>query len=246
LRRLVRYREQLTGIRRNAKLRVGALLREHRIGGYAGCRWTLKWLTWLHKEALPAMPESSRWIVERQSLQINLAQREIARVHQRLRQVTADDAVVADLRAQAGVGEWTAWVLRAEIGQFERFRSGKSLSRFCGISPRNASSGQRQADAGLIKAGAPLLRATLIELAQRLCRMPGRWREMKQQLRAAGKPASLATAAVANRWMRWLYHEMLERQRQRREQTATPTAVVQGDNDRPRSCHKTRPVQSKQ
>ncbi len=41
-------------------------------------------------------------------------------------------------------------MLRAEIGRFDRFGSGKQLARFCGLSPRNASSGTRQADAGLV------------------------------------------------------------------------------------------------
>ena len=111
---------------------------------------------------------------------------------------------------EPGVGEITAWVLRAEIGRFDRFGNGKSLSRFCGLSPRNASSGARQADAGLIKAGSTLLRATLIELAHRLARWQPRWAQFKQRLRAAGKPGSVASAAVANRWVRGLYYRMTE------------------------------------
>ena len=67
--------------------------------------------------------------------------------------------------------------LRAEIGRFDRFDTGKQLSRFCGVTPRNASSGNRQADAGLIK------------------------------------------AAIANRWVRWLHHEL------RREEGAPPTSA---------------------
>ena len=101
-----------------------------------------------------------------------------------------------------------AHLLRAEVGRFDRFRSGKQLARFCGLSPRNASSGQRQADAGLIKAGNRQLRAVVIEAAHRLMRYAGRWRELGQKLRSAGKPGSVAAAAVANRWMRWLYHQM--------------------------------------
>jgi transposase len=64
---------------------------------------------------------------------------------------TAADAVVAKLMSLAGVGLVTAVTLRAEVGRFERFDTGKQLARFCGVTPRNASSGQRQADAGLIQ-----------------------------------------------------------------------------------------------
>ena len=64
---------------------------------------------------------------------------EIAEVEARLEQVTAEDPVVAQLVALRGIGNTTAWALRAEIGRFDRFRSGKQLARYCGLSPRNAS-----------------------------------------------------------------------------------------------------------
>ena len=89
-----------------------------------------------------------------------------------------------------------------------RSRTGKQAARFCGLTPRNASSGQRQADAGLIKAGNPQLRATLVEAAHRLIRYEARWKKLASDMRARGKAGSLVAAAVANRWVRWLYHQM--------------------------------------
>ena len=228
LRRLVRYRYQLVQLRRNAKLRIGALLRDHRVGRFEGSSWTQKWQRWLEEVAWPGLPQLSRHVMKRQVMQVRLLQREIVQTDGLLAKVTAEDAVVGQLLQLQGVGLWTACVLRAEIGYFDRFRTGKSLSRFCGLSPRNASSGQRQADAGLIKAGSALLRATLIELAQRLTRMAGHWREMKQNLKAAGKAGSLATAAVANRWVRRLWHEMVVAggQDERRHEPMTATALL--------------------
>jgi len=102
----------------------------------------------------------------------------------------------------------TAWVIRAEIGRFDRFRSGKQLARFCGLSPRNASSGNRQADAGLIKAASPLLRGVVVETAHRLPRQDIRWARFRARLKEAGKKGSVIAAAIGNRWVRWLYHQM--------------------------------------
>lgn len=102
----------------------------------------------------------------------------------------------------------TAWVLRGEVGRFDRFRSGKQLARYCGLTPWNASSGLRQADAGLIRACNHDLRSVLIEAGHRLKRCDPRWSALANQLRQAGKPGSVIAAAVANRWRRWLYHEM--------------------------------------
>src|SRR3954470_17979137 len=72
----------------------------------------------------------------------------------------------------------------------------------------NRSSGQRQADAGLIKAGNPQLRTVLIEAAHRLMRYDERWAVLNASMRARGKPGSGVAAAVADRWVRWLYHQM--------------------------------------
>ena len=107
-----------------------------------------------------------------------------------------------------GLGLVTALTLRAEIGCFARFQTGKQLARFCSVSPRNASSGHRQADAGLIKAGNPQLRAVLVELAHRLLRGNGPWSKKGVALLARGKQKNIVVAAIANRWTRWLHHEM--------------------------------------
>lgn len=207
LRRLVRYRDQLTRERRAAKLRVRALLRDERVGVPGGRgRWSLGWLRWLREEA--PLSEQGGWICKRHLARLQALGKEIRVVEARLTSLVEGDPLVARLLTLVGVGPVTAWTLRAEVGCFERFRTGKQLSRFCGLSPRNASSGTRQADAGLVKAGNPQLRAVLIQAAHRLIRYDRRWRELASKMRGAGKPGAVTAAAVANRWMRWLYHQM--------------------------------------
>lgn len=66
------------------------------------------------------------------------------------------------------------------------------------------------ADAGLVKAGRGALRTVLIQSAHRLCRYDERWRRLFESMRERGKPTSVAVAAVANRWVRWLFHRMNE------------------------------------
>lgn len=205
LRQLVRYRQQLVGHRRDVKLRVGALLREARVKKPEARPWTKAWLAWVRVVELGAQ---ARWVLDQHLRRLEALASDIAAAEKRLAAATADDAVVHRLLKLRGVGPVTAATLRAEVGRFDRFRTGKQLARFCGLSPRNASSGPRQADAGLVKAGNPELRAALVELAWRLIRYEVRWSELGQKLKAAGKPGSVAAAAVANRWVRWLHHEM--------------------------------------
>jgi transposase len=208
LRRLVRYRQQLASERRNLKLRIRAILRDERVQAAEGIGnpWTLSWLRWLEEQQL--LGTHTSWVLQQHLTRLRELNLRVREVEKRLEETTADDALVARLQTHKGIGLITAVTMRAEIGNFERFASGKQLARFCGLSPRNASSGTRQADAGLIKAGNPALRAVLIEAAHRLVRHEKRWVVFAARLRSSGKPASVVIAAVANRWMRWLYHRL--------------------------------------
>jgi transposase len=221
LRRLVRYRQQLANQRRNVKLRISAVLREERIETL-GRKWTKGWLQWLKEFA--GLSPHSRWVIDRHLEHLQHLSTQIVETEKRIEAATASDAAVQKLMSMKGVGLVTAATLRAEIGRFDRFRTGKQLSRFCGVSPRNVSSGQKQADGGLIKAGNTELRRVLIETAHRLSQFDARWAALKTKLRLAGKAGSVAAAAVANRWVRWLYYEM----KPQRTQTATGCEMVGG------------------
>ncbi len=212
LRRLTRGRQALVEEARRIKLRVRALLRDHRLGQPETVRrvWTQRGQAWLRELAADArLPSESQWLLRRHLEHLGYLTGEIAAYEKRLEETLGDDPLVQRLREQPGIGLITAGVLRAEIGQFERFRSGKQLAHYCGVSPQNASSGERQADAGLVRGGNRQLKLALIELAHRLKRYDPHWRDLAARLALAGKPRCVIVAAVANRWVRRLYREML-------------------------------------
>ena len=129
------------------------------------------------------LSESDRWLAEELIQQLEFLNNKIAGALARIEKATRDAPLVAKLLSLFGVGLITAVTVRAEIGRFDRFDTGKQLSRFCGVTPRNASSGNKQADAGLIKAGNPELRHVLIQLAHRLInRDPNRWGKLAGQM----------------------------------------------------------------
>jgi transposase len=206
LRLLTRYRDRLVRERRNGKLRVGAILRDQRVGGLRGRPWTREWLHSVETSA--ELSPQGRWVIGRHLERLGSLQREIHETELHLREVTRQDPLVKKLLAYKGIGLVTACVMRAELGQIDRFTSGKKLARFCGLTPRNASSGARQADAGLIRAANGALRTAIIEAAHRLSRFDPRWKALKQGLCGRGKPKSVAAAAVGNRWVRKLYHDL--------------------------------------
>jgi transposase len=204
LKRVTRYRQQVVNERRAVKLRVRAVLRDCRVKLLATA-WTRAWSAALAEAPLPS---EARWVIDQHLAALAHLGERIAAADERIAGLVADDPVVAKLVQQPGIGLVTAAVMRAEIGSFTRFRNGKQLARYCGLTPRNASSGTRQADAGLVKAGNEYLRAVLIEAAHRLGRLDARWKAMKEDLRTRGKSGSVTAAAVANRWVRGLVHQM--------------------------------------
>ena len=182
-------------------------MREQRLKAPPGVRrWSKAWLIWLEREA--ALSEQGRWVVEQHRARLSGNARELRFCEERLERATVEDPLSKRLRALKGVGLVTACTLRAEIGRFDRFGSGKQLSRFCGLSPANRSSGTRVADAGLIDTCNQALRVIIVEAAHRLARYDERWSLLAHRLRQQGKPASLVIAAVANHWMRWLWQQL--------------------------------------
>jgi transposase len=208
LRQLVNHRQRLVDHGRALKLQVGAVLREQRVklDKQLGSRWSKAWTAGARDN--DGLSEHARWIVNDLLDEIVHTQGKVAKTEARLRQAVQGDRVVARLREQPGVGEVTAWVLRACIGDFSRFKTAKQLSRYCGMSPCNASSGRKVADAGLIDGCNKLLRLTVVQAAHRLIRTSDRWGKLADSMKARGKPACVIVGAVGNRWLRGLHHAM--------------------------------------
>jgi transposase len=207
LRRLIRYRAQLVQMRRKTKQHVRGILNEERAHDAPAHPWTKAWKEWV--VTTNQLGEHSRWVVQQQLQRLEQLEREIQEVETRMEQATAADPQVQALLEHKGIGLVTAVTLRAELGTFERFHSGKQVARFCGVTPCNRSSGRKQADAGLIKQAPGHLRLVMLEAAHRLSRWHPKWKALKLRLIQKGKANNVATAAVANRWLRWMYHQMV-------------------------------------
>lgn len=203
LRRLTSLRDTLASQRRNLKLRLTSLLRDLRIT-LAPNRWTQAWLKLV--QAPTTLPPVGRLIAGEILDQLKDVLIRLQRVHEQMELYTQGDPILAFLRTLPGVGPVTSWILRAYIGDVSRFKNGKQLAHYCGLSPGNASSGQRMADSGLVSSGNNLLRTALIELAQRLARTEPRWKTFRTTLKARGKHHCVIMAAIANRFIRAAYY----------------------------------------
>lgn len=205
LRRMVRLRQQIVNDRKREKLRCSAILRDLRIKNPADARtWSKPWKAWI---ASVVLCQSSRFAMDLHLRKIDNYNAELKLVESELKRLIENDSLSQWLLDQAGIGLVTAVTLRAEVGRFDRFRNGKQLARFCGVNPCNASSGERQADSGLIRSGNRELRRVLIEAAHRLKNHEERWVELAAKLKSRGKAPGVISAAIANRWIRGLYYQ---------------------------------------
>jgi transposase len=204
----VNHRQRLVDQRRALKLQVGAVLREQRvkIPKDRGSRWSKTWTASARDNE--SLGEQARWIVNDLLDEVVHYEKKVVRAEARLRLAARGDKVVERLLKQEGIGEVTAWVMRAYIGRFDRFKTAKQLSRYCGLSPCNASSGARTADAGLVDGCNRLLRQTVVQAAHRLIRTSDRWGTFARRMKRRGKPACVIVGAVGNRWVRTLHHAM--------------------------------------
>ena len=89
-----------------------------------------------------------------------------AAIEQRLEEFASRDVAVQRYRQVPGIGLLTATALRAGAGDLSRFRSGRQLSAWLGLTPREHSSGQQRRLGGLTKRGGAYLRTLLIHGAR--------------------------------------------------------------------------------
>lgn len=207
LRTLTRHREMLVQQIRAQKLRIRAFLRRERVKLPQDCKsvWSVRGRQWLVN--FEGLGEHTLWAFRETLAIIDSAEMRLKRTMERLLQFAKRDSLIQMLMRQKGVGLTSATLLRAEVGTFTRFSTGKEFSRFCGLTPRNASSGTRQADAGLIKAGNPILRSALIQCGHCLCRFDSYWKVFAAKMRSNGKKPCVVIAAVVNRWLRKMFYE---------------------------------------
>ena len=152
----------------------------------------------------------------------------VAQVAQKLRWKPYVDA----LCCLKGIDTYSAMVYASEFGDFNRFKNGRSVSKYVGTTPKNNASGDSKSKNGHItKAGNSHVRTTLVEGCSNMSRrkhttvklkagqvvsahvvaacnsgnkrLIDRHRHLVQDL---NKPANVAKIAVASEMARWVWH----------------------------------------
>lgn len=106
----------------------------------------------------------------------------IAQIERELQPLATQDARVARLLTQPGLGPLTSLALVHTLGTVERFANARKVTAYVGLDPREHSSGERRRSGAISKQGSRLVRYLLIEAAQTAARHDPELRRFYQRV----------------------------------------------------------------
>jgi transposase len=200
LRALLRHRASLVRLGTQLRNRIHAVAADH---GYdrAGSYWTGPGRGWLAELDLPAV---SRQIVTDCLASIDALTPVIERLDGELHQHAKADPRVKVARTLPGVGEFTALVMLAEIGDISRFGSARKLASWAGLTPTVRGSDLTVRHGHISKQGSAWLRWVLNQAAQTAKRSP----QFSATYAAIAKRrgTKIATIAISRKLLTRAYH----------------------------------------
>lgn len=129
---------------------------------------------------------------------LDAVQAEIEQLHRQVEAEVARRPAAVKLQTHPGVGPVTALAMVLTLGPAERFASGRKVASYCGLIPREHSSGTRQQFGRITKQGSAFLRFLLVEAGQSAARYDEELGRFYRRL-ARRKHRGLAKVAVARK-----------------------------------------------
>jgi transposase len=206
LRALIRHRISLVRLGTQQRNRIHAVAADH---GYdrSASYWTGPGRGWLAELDLPA---ASREIVTDCLAVIDGLAPLTDRIDDELHARAKADPRVKVLRTLPGVGEFTALVMLAEIGDISRFGSARKLASWAGLTPTVRGSDLTVRHGHISKQGSAWLRWVMNQAAQTAKRSPEFSASYAAIAKRRGK--KIATIAIARKLLTRAYHLLAEEQ----------------------------------
>lgn len=163
---LHRIREQLKGERTATLNLLRGVLREFGVVVPLGAAKVPVAVREALEDGDNELPMALRQTLDEQLQRLGQLSADMAAIEQRLEAFASREVTVQRYRQVPGIGLLTATALRAGAGELSRFRSGRQLSAWLGLTPREHSSGQQRRLGRLTKRGDAYLRTLLIHGAR--------------------------------------------------------------------------------
>jgi transposase len=228
-RALIGYRQVLVGRRVAIQNHVRAILVGQGLPAPRGHRaWTATGLEGIgqHARALAGCAPDELW---RGLLGLALAEYRhvvglLAQAEARLDALAQADAGVQVLESVPGVGTRTAEAVVAYLGEPRRFATGKQVSAYAGLVPRQYQSGEADRRGRITRRGPALLRKLLVECAWVMLRYNAWARAVYQRLSRGKARKKQAIVALARKLLVRCW-AMLRDKARWRDDTAAPAAA---------------------
>jgi transposase len=219
LRALLRHRASLVRLGTQLRNRIHAVAADH---GYdrTASYWTGPGRGWLAELDLPAV---SREIITDCLASIDALEPVIERLDGEVRQHAKADPRVKVLTTLPGVGQFTALVILAEIGDITRFPNARKLASWAGLTPTVRGSDLTVRHGHISKQGSAWLRWVLNQAAQTAKRSP----EFSATYAAISKRRGkkIATIAISRKLLTRAYHLLASAQDGQAPDTAAAAAA---------------------
>jgi len=215
-RELIRTRVELVEKQTRLKAQIQMLLKRHGLEkpSGTGTGWTVRYRRWLEalteSEALGCGTRTGLMSLLRQ---LDFLEAEIERIEKPIQHLARDPRhkpIIDELTKECGVGVLTAMVYRTEIGYAGRFRRGRHVGKFVGLTPTSHESGQQNDRKGHIsRQGPPRIRKMLCQASWVHVQHDPQARQFYQQLVLRNpKKKKIAIVAVMRRLSVRLWHRM--------------------------------------
>ena len=202
LQALHRVREQLIKNRTALANQIRGLLRERGIVVAQAIARLRRALPLILEDASNGLSGVMRELLGEMAERLRMLDDCLRQYDQRIERLCQQDERCRRLVKVEGVGPVVATALVAAIGNARQFKSGRELSAWLGLVPRQHSSGQRTVLLGISKRGDRYLRTMLIHGARAAARVAERKRDARSiwlsRLKLRGGP-NVAAVALANK-----------------------------------------------
>jgi transposase len=201
-RSLIAYRHGLVDRRTAMKNSIRAIYERQGLGLSAAQKaWSVKAVEELKKQAAARSPVQL-WLfqVECELEQLESVQRQIDQVEAKLEEIAESNRSVKQLRTAPCVGPRLSEAVVAILDDPHRFKNGRQVGSYAGLTPRRWQSGQSDRQGHISHAGNGLLRELLVQIAwQGVQRKTWMLEAYERVRRGSDKRKKIAIVAVARR-----------------------------------------------
>ncbi len=201
-RSLINYRHDLVDRRTAIKNSIRSIYERQGLALPSARRaWTKPAVEALKKEASARKPEQL-WLfqVHCELQQLEMVEQQIEQVEAKLEELAKEKESVRLLKTAPCVGPRLSEAVAAILDDPHRFKNGRQVGCYAGLTPRRWQSGESDRQGRISKAGNPLLRELLVEIAWLGVRNKTWMLEVYQRVRrGSDKRKKIAIVAVARR-----------------------------------------------